>query len=154
MDPPALSPKIALTPTNIADGEDLATLRVQAMQESLERPGRFDPMRARERFLSGFDPAQTFVIEADGRRVGFVVLRRDPQGLHLDHLYLHPSSQNRGIGGVVLARLCAQADDEGASIRMGALKQSDANRFYQRHGFELTHEGEFDLYYLRRPAGR
>lgn len=151
---PSLPPEIALTPTTVADGEDLATLRVHAMQQSLERIGRFDPVRARERFLSGFDPAQTFVIEADGRRVGFVVLRREPQGLHLDHLYLHPSAQNRGIGGTVLARLCRQADEEGASIRLGALKQSDANRFYQRHGFEFTHEGEFDLYYLRRPGGR
>jgi hypothetical protein len=36
---------------NAADGQALADLRVDAMRESLERIGRFDPVRARERFL-------------------------------------------------------------------------------------------------------
>ncbi|OWQ86742.1 hypothetical protein CDN98_11740 [Roseateles terrae] len=179
------------------------------MRESLERVGRFDPVRARERFLNSFVPAQTSSIHLDGAFVGFLVLRREatseasnaaineapnkspnkspnkppnkpsdgpPNGLpseppseprnnvptepsqeaptwHLEHLYLHPAVQGRGIGGAVLQRLCSQADEAGAAIRLGALKQSDANRFYRRHGFEFTHEGEFDVYYLR-PAAR
>jgi hypothetical protein len=38
------------------EGNALAELRVEAMRESLERIGRFDPSRARERFLSGISP--------------------------------------------------------------------------------------------------
>ena len=36
-----------------SDFESLVALRIEAMRESLERIGRFDPVRARERFLSG-----------------------------------------------------------------------------------------------------
>ena len=36
---------------------------------------------------------------------------------------------------------------------MTALKHSDANRFYLRHGFVLKAEGEWDLYYLRPARG-
>jgi hypothetical protein len=36
------------------------------------------------------------------------------------------------------------------SLRVGVLRESDANRFYQRHGFELVDAGEWDNYYVRR----
>jgi hypothetical protein len=42
-----------------SDAEALAAIRVEAMRESLERIGRFDPQRARERFLSAFSPTHT-----------------------------------------------------------------------------------------------
>ena len=49
--------------------EALVALRIEAMRESLERIGRFDPDRARQLFLDGFEPAQTQHIEADGERI-------------------------------------------------------------------------------------
>jgi len=36
-------------------------------------------------------------------------------------------------------------------VKVGALRGSDANRFYARHGFQLIEHGEFDNYYLRQP---
>jgi len=41
------------------DAEDLVAIRIAAMRESLERLGRFDLQRARDRFLAGFEPALT-----------------------------------------------------------------------------------------------
>ena len=41
------------------DFEALLGLRVAVMRESLERIGRFDPKRARERFAATFKPQQT-----------------------------------------------------------------------------------------------
>jgi len=136
-----------------ADAEALVALRIAAMRESLERIGRFDPQRARDRFLSGFDPALTRHVLADGERVGFVVVRLQDDGLLLDHLYLLPRAQGRGIGGAVLADVLARADASRLSVRVGALRGSDANRFYVRHGFEPVEAGEFDNRY-QRPAVR
>ena len=51
MGPAALS----FRPVATADGEALAALRVEAMRLSLERVGRFDPDRARLRFLDAFE---------------------------------------------------------------------------------------------------
>ena len=42
-----------------ADFDELASLRIAAMRESLERVGRFDPERARERLRATFDPMHT-----------------------------------------------------------------------------------------------
>ncbi|MDQ8023699.1 MAG: GNAT family N-acetyltransferase [Moraxellaceae bacterium] len=127
-------------------------LRIAAMRESLERIGRFDPQRARERFLATFDPAATRHIVREGERVGFVVLRHQDGGLFLNHLYVLPTHQGRGIGAWVLRQVFAQADAEGLSVRVGALRGSDANGFYQRHGFVQTHEEDFDVYYVRLPG--
>ncbi|VVE84806.1 GNAT family N-acetyltransferase [Pandoraea sputorum] len=41
---------LTFSPTTQSDADLLASLRIAAMRESLERIGRFDPQRARERF--------------------------------------------------------------------------------------------------------
>ena len=124
-------------------------IRIAAMRESLERLGRFDPQRARERFLSAFEPALTRHVLVDGARVGFVVVRAQDDGLLLDHLYLLPQAQGGGVGAAVLADVFARADASRLPVRVGALRGSDANRFYRRHGFEPCDEGEWDIHYLR-----
>src|SRR6185312_11346871 len=134
------------------DAEELAALRVLAMRESLERIGRFDPQRARERFLSSFMPEHTRHIMIEGKRAGFVVVKPVGKGLLLDHLYIHPAYQNKGIGAKVLGQLFSEADARKQEIRVGALKQSDSNRFYARHGFVLVEVAEWDNYYVRRAA--
>ena len=141
---------IAFAPTGCADLEELIGIRIAAMHESLERVGRFDPVRARERFQSGFSPEQTCYILFGGKRVGFVVAKRNDGHLLLDHLYIHPDHQGKGIGSTVLARLFRDADAAAMPVRVGALKQSKANRFYQRHGFVQVDEGEWDIYYERQ----
>jgi GNAT superfamily N-acetyltransferase len=145
---------IALSAVQGEDAEALAALRVVAMRESLERIGRFDPMRARERFLSGFAPQHTRYILVSGERAGFVVVKPEGDALLLDHLYIDPCFQNRGVGAQVLAAVFAEADAKGVPVRVGALRGSDSNRFYLRHGFVLEKMGEWDNYYVRSAQQR
>ena len=143
---------LRLVPVALEDFEDLLVLRIAAMRESLERVGRFDPVRARDRFLATFTPDCTRHILSAGRRVGFVVVRPQGDSLLLDHLYIRPGHQGQGIGGAVLRQVVDEAAAQGLPVRVGALKGSDSNRFYQRHGFTLVEQGEYDNYYLR-PVG-
>jgi GNAT superfamily N-acetyltransferase len=146
---PSRQLKVSLTPVEASDAEALVQLRIEAMRDSLERIGRFDPLRARERFLSGFSPEHTRHIEVEGRRAGFVVVKPQADYLLLDHLYIHPTSQGLGIGAAVLADVIEQATAKGLAIRVGALRESDSNRFYARHGFKLVEQTEFDNHYVR-----
>lgn len=136
-------------PAAAADFEALLTLRIAAMRESLERIGRFDPQRARERFTAGFAPEHTRHILMNGERVGFVVVKPQQGALVLDHLYIAQGAQGQGIGAAVLLEVFAQADAAALPVRVGALRDSDSNRFYIRHGFELVERAEFDNYYVR-----
>jgi GNAT superfamily N-acetyltransferase len=133
------------------DLEGLVELRLAAMRESLERIGRFDPVRSRERFASSFDPAHTRHILADGQRVGFIVVKPRADGLLLDHFYVSPAHQGRGIGGRVLAAVLADADARQLPVHLGALRESASNAFYLRHGFLPISESEWDIFYRRDP---
>lgn len=121
------------------------------MRESLERVGRFDQARARERLRNTFQPEQTRLILMNGEKIGFYATRPVEAGWQLDHLYIHPRHQSRGVGGAILRQLCAEADARGLTMLVGALKESVSNRFYQRHGFTLAEVGAWDNYYRRLP---
>ena len=135
-----------------ADAEALVALRIAAMRASLERVGRFDPQRARDRFLAGFAPACTWHVVAASERVGFLVLRDAGEHLLLDHLYIDPRHQGRGLGGAVLGRILALADAAHRPLELCALRESDANRFYARHGFAQVAQTDWDNHYRRLPA--
>ena len=141
--------RLALVPATASDFEELLALRIRAMRPSLERLGRYDPERARERFAHGFAPEHTHHIERDGQRIGFVALKPHEGGLLLDHLYIDPPHQGQGVGAWVMSWVHDQADRAGLPVEVGALKGSDSNRFYLRHGFVQTRVGEWDNYYVR-----
>jgi GNAT superfamily N-acetyltransferase len=147
--PTPAPPHVQLVVAESSDFESLVAIRIEAMRESLERIGRFDPTRARERFRAGFSAIHTRHIVVAGERVGFVVLKRQGDELLLDHLYVKPGAQGQGIGAAVLAQVFSEADAQALPIRVGALRESASNRFYVRHGFQLIERGEFDNYYIR-----
>lgn len=142
---------VDLVTVDTDDFEALAALRVETMRDSLEHIGRFDPARARERLRTGFSPGDTRHIIVGGQRVGFVVAKAHGGALLLEHLYLRPDAQRRGIGASVLGRIFAEADARTRAVRVTALRASAANGFYAAHGFQLVAGREFDNDY-ERPA--
>lgn len=145
-----VKPAFSLEPADLSDFDALVALRIAAMQESLERIGRFDPERARARLAASFEPVRTRHIVVGGARVGFVVVKPQDDEWLLDHLYLHPTAQGCGTGAAVMAQVMAEADAANMPLRVGALRGSDANRFYQRCGFVLVEATELDNYYVRK----
>ncbi|MFY0478187.1 GNAT family N-acetyltransferase [Achromobacter marplatensis] len=141
-------------PVSDADFDALANLRIDAMRDSLTRLGRFDPERARARLRNTFRPEHTWAIEHNGQMVGFYALRPEGTGLRLDHLYVAPSAQGKGLGSEVMRRILQDADSRGLPVSVGALRGSDSNRFYRRHGFIQTGETEWDIDYLRPAPGQ
>ena len=139
-----------LKPAAASDFEALLALRVRAMRPSLEALGRFDPVRARERFAAAFVPEHLHHLVLSGQRVGCVSLRAKPAALRIDHLYIEPAAQRRGLGAGVRGWAGALADLRQQPLELAALQGSDANRFYQRHGFVEISRSDFDIEY-RRP---
>jgi GNAT superfamily N-acetyltransferase len=144
-------PMPTLVPVVESDFDDMVVLRIEALRDSLERLGRYDPSRARARLADGFAPQHMHHIELDDQRIGFVTLRPDdaaqPPSMRLNHLYIRPGAQGRGTGEWVLNWAKGQAVAAGRDITLSALKLSDANRFYVRHGFVVIGESEFDVEY-------
>ena len=121
-----------------AAADQLAEIRLAAMRPSLQAAGRFDPQRARDRFLRSFNPRETEVIFHEETIVGFYVVRSRSDHLFLDHLYIVPEFQGHGIGRAVIDTLKDQARSQGLRIRLMALNGSPANAFYQNLGFTVV----------------
>ncbi len=149
---PPLKHSITLRSIDVDAADALAELRVAAMRESLEAVGRFDAKRARMRFLDSFEPQFTREILDGDERVGFVVVKPAGQRLKVDHFYITPAAQGRGIGSQVLRLVLAEADAANAVLELGALRASRSNAFYLRHGFRRVRSSEFDIHYERLPT--
>ncbi|WP_282608667.1 GNAT family N-acetyltransferase [Pelagibius sp. Alg239-R121] len=143
--------ELRVVPTTDEDGETLAALRVAAMRESLEALGRFEPERARTRFLNSFDPRSTFRVLSDSVLIGFYVLRDRDDYLWLDHLYVAVEQHGLGAGSQIIEIVKNIARERKKPLRLGALKESRANAFYLRHDFIEQERKEWDIYYEWAP---
>ena len=150
---------LSLAPVTAADFESLFDLRIAAMRESLERLGVFNLDNARKRFQRQFDPQymqHICVDEGDGQgpqRAGLLTVVPYPDGrTKLQHLYLLPAYQNRKIGDWAMQQVQSAARRDGKTVWLEVLNQSDAIRFYERHGFVQTGGDPIDLVYQWVPV--
>ena len=140
--------QIKILKCDAEDSSALAELRAKAMKPSLEALGRFDENRVRSRFLGGFIADETFKLEFSGELVGLYVIQQKEDHLFLNHLYIDPQYQGNRLGAYVINEIKRIANEKEMPIKLGALKQSRSNDFYQSHGFVHTHYDEFDNYYI------
>ncbi|MEU9256283.1 GNAT family N-acetyltransferase [Streptomyces sp. NPDC048270] len=139
-----------IRPASGSDVEAVAELRAVVLRADLERLGRYDAQRVRQRLRDGFDPAHTWVIEVGGAFAGCVALR-PAEGAHwLEHFYLAQSLQGSGIGSAVLRRLLERCDRRGVLVRLNVLQGSAARRLYERHGFSVEAEDAVDVFMVRK----
>ncbi|MFF3904611.1 GNAT family N-acetyltransferase [Streptomyces sp. NPDC001848] len=141
-----------MRPASVPDVEAVAELRAVVLRADLERLGRYDAQRVRQRLREGFDPAHTWVIEVGGAFVGCVALRPAEDSHWLEHFYLAPRVQGNGVGSGVLRVLLERCDRSGVLVRLNVLQGSPARRLYERHGFMVEAEDPVDVFMVREPS--
>jgi len=134
---------LELAPVVEADFEALLALRIEALRESLEHLGRFNPDVARARLRSQFCPEWMNQLVRDGECVGYFTVEPRDRELRLHHLYVRPAAQGQGIGSWAVDLI----KTKGMAITLAALRESRANDFYRRHGFKVVEEQDFDVEY-------
>jgi GNAT superfamily N-acetyltransferase len=139
-------------PASAVDVDVVAELRAVVMRPDLERLGRYDEQRVRQRLRDGFTPEHTWMIEVGGAFAGCVALRPAKDTYWLEHFYLDPELQGMGIGSAVLRRLLERCDREDAVVRLNVLQGSPARRLYERHGFTVETEDPVDVFMVRKPV--
>ena len=143
-----------LRAATVADLEPIAELRATVMRPDLERLGRYDEHRVRQRLRDSFSTRYTSIVETDGGAfAGSVTVRPVAGTLWLEHFYLRPDLQGRGLGSAVLRHVLESVDADGAMIRLNVLRGSAAQRLYARHGFLVESKDAIDVLMVRPPAG-
>jgi GNAT superfamily N-acetyltransferase len=126
--------EVALRPAGSADAAEIAEIFLEAHADAMPYLPRLhtdDDVRGwiRDVVLPG---DEVVLAEVDGRLAGFAALDEDL----LDHIYVHPELQGRGIGDALLARV--------KELRPGGFRlwvfqrNTGARRFYERCGLRLV----------------
>lgn len=139
-----------LRPATADDVEPLAELRAVVMRPDLERLGRYDEHRVRQRLRDAFTPAHTQIVQVDGALAGSIAMRPADDACWLEHFYLEPLHQGMGLGTAVLRTVLAAAEAEHATVRLNVLRGSAARRLYERHGFVVENEDPVDIFMVRK----
>lgn len=135
-----------------ADIEVIAELRATVMRADLERLGRYDEHRVRQRLRDSFSPQHTSIIMIDGELTGCVTVRPAEGRQWLEHFYLAPRCQGRGLGSAVLRTALKRTDAQGMTVGLNVLQGSAARRLYERHGFVVEAQDPIDVFMMRPPA--
>ena len=117
------------------DADAVADVLLAARAEMPYLPRLHADDEVREWVRTGLVPTrEVWVAELDGRPAGFLALADD----QVDHLYVHPNVQDRGLGSALLAR-AKQRSPHGLQLWVFQ-RNKGARRFYERHGFVLVRE--------------
>ncbi|QIP88242.1 GNAT family N-acetyltransferase [Streptomyces sp. Tu 2975] len=143
-----------LRPAVAADVEVIAELRATVMRADLERLGRYDEHRVRQRLRDSFSTRHTSAIMIEGELAGCVTVRPAEGRQWLEHFYLAPHRQGRGLGSAVLRTLLERTDAQGMTVALNVLQGSAARRLYERHGFDVEAQDPVDVFMVRPPGSR
>ena len=118
----------------------------ETMRWIIERLFGWDPAREGKNFAQFFRLDEVRIITADEQDVGWIQEQVDDTTINLGSFYVMPMMQKRGIGTQVLQMLLARARNQSKAITLAVVKINPALRFYEKHGFRITHEDQHKFY--------
>ena len=150
--------EVTLRRARVHDDGAVAEIHLLADAESMPYLPECTPTRRHEPSSVGSSVAsyEVVVAESEGQVVGFAALGAE----FLEHLYVLPRFQGRGVGSALLER-AKELRPEG--FRLWVFQRNEeARRFYERRGLRLVEltdgagneEQEPDALYEWRPASR
>ncbi|MFI3304933.1 MAG: dihydrofolate reductase [Rikenellaceae bacterium] len=109
----------------------------------------FDDMYSIESLERQFDEGQLyFILYERGEAIGYLSL--DPHGerlVHLEKLYIIPSSQGKGYGDILIkyafAKVKQMCGGESCRVELNVNRHNKAVNFYFRQGMKIAREGDF-----------
>lgn len=131
-------PGVTFRPATASDAGDVTALFLAARREAMPwLPELHSEGETADFIAEHVIPGTTVTVAVD--RSGIVGFIASVPGW-VEHLYIHPGAQRRGIGGALLERAKATAPD---GLRLYAFRDNTrAVAFYRAHGFVVVREGD------------
>jgi ribosomal protein S18 acetylase RimI-like enzyme len=142
---------IRLRAASDADFAFARSVYFETMRWIIERLSGWDEKREDKNFVQFFQLDEVRIITVDDQDVGWIQEQVENTTINLGSFYVTPVMQRRGVGTQVLENLLAHARNEEKAITLAVAKINPAVRFYQKHGFQITHEDERKFYMRADP---
>ncbi len=120
------------------DGDELAAILRSAMRGAMPSLPELHTPDEDRRFLRDtvLPNEEVWVVEVDGRPVGFAALGSRDGEDYLQHIYVTPEFQGGGLGTELIDHAKTRRP---AGFRLWVFQQNDgARRFYERRGLQLV----------------
>jgi GNAT superfamily N-acetyltransferase len=123
----------------------------ETMRWIIERLFGWDEAREDKNFAQFFKLDEVKIITADDQDVGWIQEQIEDTTINLGSFYVTPVMQRRGVGTQVLQILLAHARNQAKAITLAVVKINPAVHFYEKCGFQITHEDEHKFYMRADP---
>jgi len=102
-------------------------------------------------FEQQWDPTQVRIMALDGVDIGWLqTITRDNE-LFVAQMFVDRPFQRKGMGTEVMKKLIDEATRFNQLVRLNVVKINPAVHFYERLGFQITHEDDRKFYMKRDP---
>jgi ribosomal protein S18 acetylase RimI-like enzyme len=93
-----------------------------------------------------FYPGASFlIIVEEGRDIGRMYVHRSDHDIRLMEITLLPEHRGRGIGGLLVRELIAEARSAGKKVSLHVERNNPARRLYERLGFRAPEDEAIEL---------
>ena len=128
-----------------ADKAYLLTLRKLTMVEHLEKAGLY--LSDDEHALRLNDNYEcSYLIIYSGERAGTLKYRELTNEIEIMQLQILPEFQGKGLGNKVMERVLGWSKERHKKIELAVLKANPAKLLYERLGFAVTREDDYEFY--------
>jgi GNAT superfamily N-acetyltransferase len=107
------------------------------LETVLRQFGAWDEEKQDEYFETQWREGKFELLLSSGAPCGYVWIDSQPDNIRVQELVIHPQWQRRGLGGVFLKTVCAEAKERGVPVKLAVLRKNTALEFYLKHGFTL-----------------
>jgi GNAT superfamily N-acetyltransferase len=121
------------------------------MRWTIERLFGGDLAREGNNFAQFFKLDEVRIITVDEQDVDWIQEQVEDTTINLGSFDVTPMMQRRGIGTQVLQMLLARARNQSKAITPAVLKINPALHFYEKQGFQITHEDKHKFYLRSDP---
>jgi len=115
----------------LAGVSDPTRSQLAALQVTARRSG----------YRAAWPDAEERIVTVGSTDVGRLLLDRTPGCVHVVDVRIEAAHRSRGVGTVVLAQLCVEADRAGDELTLTVDPESPAMRLYERAGFAAPPDG-------------
>jgi ribosomal protein S18 acetylase RimI-like enzyme len=100
----------------------------------------------REIHKDNFAAFDTQIIKYKEQEIGYIAIKETGKEIYIENLLIVEEFQNLGIGKEIMEKVIEKASSEKKLMRLQVFKiNSNAQRFYQKLGFEDALEKEYHI---------
>jgi ribosomal protein S18 acetylase RimI-like enzyme len=147
-----MSVSFSLRPATDADVDFLWDLHRVTLKPYVEQTWGWDEPFQQRYFREHFSPANSQVIQCEGKDAGVITVEENQLGYILSNIELYPQYQGLGIGTTLIKELLDRAAGCGLPVSLRVLKINPARQLYLRLGFSVI--GETETHYWMRKEGK